>query len=102
MLRPRTWRSRTSAGGVGVAVAERAPILWVAAGPNGAGKSSIVGEMIRQSGADYFNPDEVARRLRELQPGLLPERANELAWKQGKGLLEASIAARRSFAFETT
>jgi predicted ABC-type ATPase len=85
-----------------VAVAERAPILWVAAGPNGAGKSSIVGEMIRQSGADYFNPDEVARRLRELQPGLLPERANELAWKQGKRLLEESIAKRRSFAFETT
>jgi predicted ABC-type ATPase len=81
---------------------EKAPALWVIAGPNGAGKSSIVGEMIRESGGQYYNPDEVARRLRELERRLPAERANEIAWREGKRLLEESIEARRNFAFETT
>ncbi len=81
---------------------EAVPVLWVIAGPNGAGKSSIVGEMVRESGGQYFNPDEVAHRLRTLDPNLPPERANEIAWREGKRLLEESIEARRSFAFETT
>ena len=41
--------------------AERRPTIWVVAGPNGGGKTTIVGEMIRQSGADWFDPDDVTR-----------------------------------------
>lgn len=82
--------------------ADSNPTIWVVAGPNGAGKSSIVGETIRQSGGAFYNPDEVARALREREPRLQPERANELAWREGKRLLEQSIAVRRNFAFETT
>jgi predicted ABC-type ATPase len=74
----------------------------VLAGPNGGGKSSIAGAMIRQAGADYFNPDEHARRLMERHPSLLLERANALAWEQGRARLEEAIANRRTFAFETT
>jgi len=90
---------------VGVAVvgdADAEPTIWVVAGPNGAGKSSIVGEMINQSRGTFYNPDEVARALREREPRLHPVRANELAWREGKRLLEQSIAERRNFAFETT
>lgn len=83
-------------------MAEAVPVLWVIAGPNGAGKSSIIGEMVRESGGQYFNPDEVARRLRTLDASLVPERSNEIAWREGKRLLEESIEARRSFALETT
>ena len=72
------------------------------AGTNGAGKSSIIGEMIRCSGADYFDPDEAARAIRTADPGLSPEQANGLAWQQGKRLLERAIAERLDFAFETT
>ena len=43
--------------------------IWVLAGTNGAGKSSIGGAMIRAAGADYFNPDEAARRIQDANPG---------------------------------
>jgi predicted ABC-type ATPase len=82
--------------------AERAPTIWVIAGPNGGGKSTIVGEMIRQSGADYFNPDEFALRLRDRNPGLSLEEASASAWRTGKQQLERAITTRQSFAFETT
>jgi len=85
-----------------VARDDATPTIWVVAGPNGAGKSSIVGEMIRQSGASFFNPDEVARALRERDSSLTQERANEIAWREGKRLLEEAIASRNNFAFETT
>ena len=38
-------------------------VITVLAGVNGAGKSSIGGAGLRENGADYFNPDEVARVL---------------------------------------
>lgn len=82
--------------------ADRQPTIWVIAGPNGGGKSSIVGEMIRQAGADYFNPDELTRKLMERNPGLPLDDANALAWEAGKQRLENAIATRQSFAFETT
>ena len=44
--------------------ADRQGTIWVIAGPNGGGKSSIIGEMIRESGADYFDPDDRNATLR--------------------------------------
>ena len=82
--------------------AERQPTIWVIAGPNGGGKSSIIGEVIRAFGADYFNADEYTRQLCERNPGLPLDQANSLAWAEGKRRLEEAIASRQSFAFETT
>jgi predicted ABC-type ATPase len=39
------------------------PRIFVLAGVNGAGKSSIGGAMLRALGADYYNPDEAAKRF---------------------------------------
>ncbi len=72
------------------------------AGTNGAGKSSIVGAMLHEAGADYFNPDEAARRIRAAQPRLTIAEANGLAWNEGRRLLERAIAQRLDYAFETT
>jgi predicted ABC-type ATPase len=74
----------------------------VLAGTNGAGKSSILGEMVLASGAEYFNPDEAARLLREANPRLAQEEANAAAWHEGKRLLERAIAEGLDYAFETT
>jgi predicted ABC-type ATPase len=78
------------------------PSIYVLAGTNGAGKSSVAGAAIRARGADYFNPDEAARRILLANPGLDPREANSRAWHQGKRLLETAIASRMHFAFETT
>ena len=78
------------------------PCIYVLAGTNGAGKSSLGGAMFRESGADYFNPDEAALRFRSTNPGMTQEEANSAAWRQGKRLLERAISERLDFAFETT
>jgi predicted ABC-type ATPase len=78
------------------------PCIWVLAGTNGAGKSSVAGELLRRSGGDYFNPDEVARRLRSLQPSLTQRQANASAWAAGVRLLDDAIRERREHFFETT
>jgi predicted ABC-type ATPase len=78
------------------------PCIFVLAGNNGAGKSSLGGATIRARGADYFNPDEAALRIRAVNPGMTAEQANAAAWHEGKRLLERAIAERLSFAFETT
>lgn len=83
-------------------MAAPAPRLYVLAGVNGAGKSSIGGAMIRASGGRYYNPDEAARRLRDINPTLDQTQANAVAWQQGRRLLERAIAERLDFAFETT
>ena len=72
------------------------------AGTNGAGKSSIAGEVLIQAGMKFFNPDQVALRLRSLDPSLSQLEANSLAWKEGKRLLERAVAERIDYAFETT
>lgn len=72
------------------------------AGTNGAGKSSILGEYLRQHGGEYFNPDEVARQLREANPRLGPTEANGLAWSAGRDLLMEAIATGKDYVFETT
>lgn len=82
--------------------APRAPRIYVLAGVNGAGKSSVGGAMFRETGADYFNPDEAARALRKRNPELSATRANAAAWQQGVLLLERAIRERLDFAFETT
>ncbi|KAA1249693.1 AAA family ATPase [Mycobacterium simiae] len=76
--------------------------LYVLAGVNGAGKSSIGGAMFRAAGAEYYNPDEAARRLITANPGLDQTTANAAAWRQGKRLLERAINERLDLAFETT
>ncbi len=76
--------------------------IYVLAGTNGAGKSSVGGAMIRESAAEYFNPDEAALRFRSTNPGMTQEEASSAAWLQGKRLLERAISERLDFAFETT
>jgi predicted ABC-type ATPase len=78
------------------------PCIYVLAGTNGAGKSSLGGAMFRESGAEYFDPDEAAKQFRSTNPGMTQEEANSAAWHQGKRLLERAISERLDFAFETT
>jgi predicted ABC-type ATPase len=78
------------------------PSVYVIAGVNGAGNSSVAGETFRQSGADYYNPDEAARRLVTANPSLKQTEANSAAWHEGVRLLKRAIDERLDFAFETT
>jgi predicted ABC-type ATPase len=81
---------------------DQPPCIYVLAGTNGAGKSSIAGAMFLAKGTDYFNPDDVAARIRHAKPHLSKAEANSQAWYQGKRLLQRAIAERLNFAFETT
>ena len=83
-------------------VRTRPGTITVIAGTNGAGKSSILGEYLRQRGGEYFNPDEIARQLRERHPGLDQTEANALAWSAGRDLLAAAIERGHDHVFETT
>jgi predicted ABC-type ATPase len=85
-----------------VARARDRPCIYVLAGTNGAGKTSVAGAMFRQSGADYFNPDEAAIRILAANPGITAPEANSAAWHEGRRLLERAIDERLDFAFETT
>jgi len=83
--------------------------IYVIAGVNGAGKSSVAGEAFRQSGSDYYNPDEAARRLmrftgqpRSSSQVVTQTEANSAAWHEGVRLLKRAIDERLDFAFETT
>jgi predicted ABC-type ATPase len=76
--------------------------IYVLAGVNGAGKSSLGGAAIQASGAEFFNPDVIAARLREQQPNLSAEQANGLAWTLGRRGLEKALAEGLTYAFETT
>jgi predicted ABC-type ATPase len=78
------------------------PTLTILAGVNGAGKSSVGGQALRESGAEYFNPDEHAHRLRTRQLTLTQEKANAIAWGYGKARLEEAIASGTDFTFEST
>lgn len=77
-------------------------MISVIAGVNGAGKSSVLGSLIRSNGADYFNPDEHARRLmvtgEEPDPGI----ANGKAWQKGFDGLSHAIDNNLQYTFETT
>jgi predicted ABC-type ATPase len=69
---------------------------------NGAGKSSIGGAMLRASGADYYNPDEAARAIREGNLALSQHEANSRAWQAGVDLLRRAIDEHKDFTFEST
>ncbi|MHB1191974.1 MAG: AAA family ATPase [Longimicrobiales bacterium] len=74
--------------------------IVVIAGVNGAGKSSVVGESLRQRGADYHNPDELTRDY--LNRGLGLDEANSRAWQRGRQALIRAVDDGLDFAFETT
>ena len=58
--------------------------------------------MFRHAGAEYFDPDEAARRMLAAKPGLSIGDANSAAWHQGRRLLARAIAERLDFVIETT
>jgi predicted ABC-type ATPase len=86
--------------------ASRSGSVYVLAGCNGAGKSSIGGAALRQCGAEFFNPDEAARRIAAANvarhPPLSQAQINAMAWHEGRRLLRRAIDERADFAFETT
>ncbi|MFT3856595.1 MAG: zeta toxin family protein [Aquabacterium sp.] len=85
-----------------MATTAHVPRIFVLAGTNGAGKSSIGGATLRARGAQYFNPDEAAARIRAAQPHLSATQANSAAWHEGKRLLQHAIAHGMDYNFETT
>ena len=72
------------------------------AGPNGGGKSSLLGELLREFGHKYFDPDDRTERLVAANSGLSRGDANEIAWEEGRRGLESASAKRERFALETT
>lgn len=74
--------------------------ILVLAGVNGAGKSSLLGTMLEQEGATWFNPDTFAKA--RMQAGVPLDLANAEAWEEGQRRLEDAIAGGGDYAFETT
>jgi predicted ABC-type ATPase len=77
------------------------PHILVLAGVNGAGKSSVAGNILTDHGVVWFNPDAYARGL-IARTGCTRNRADVDAWAYGKARLEAALANRTNYAFETT
>lgn len=75
-------------------------MLYVLAGVNGGGKSSLGGQVLREAGLDWFNPDDWSRALQAA--GRPREAADAEAWAEGQRRLHEAIRLGRSFAFETT
>ena len=73
----------------------KSPRLWVIAGPNGAGKSTLVGARLKRY-LPVVNPDDIARDLPEDHQRAA--RAGRMALRER----EALLAARQTFAIETT
>ncbi|WP_185813060.1 AAA family ATPase [Xanthomonas sp. SS] len=74
--------------------------ILVLAGVNGAGKSSLLGAMLQEDQATWFNPDSFTRALTE--QGWPFEEANAQAWHESKRRLECALAEGTDYAFETT
>ena len=72
------------------------------AGVNGAGKSSLLGETVLAEGGVYYNPDAMARHLRDQNPALGAEAANSEAWRLGVEGLRRAVAGGQDYVFETT
>jgi predicted ABC-type ATPase len=84
-------------------VGEAHPVLWLIAGPNGVGKTTYARRYLKQeAGTERFvNLDEIARGFSPLTP--TPDA--ETAAAAARAVLTRSaenLAARRSFALETT
>ncbi|MCZ2152861.1 MAG: hypothetical protein LC114_02990 [Bryobacterales bacterium] len=77
-------------------------VITVLAGVNGAGKSSIGGAHLLQNDGAFYNPDAIAHAVRRANPSFSAQEANAFAWQRGRDLLEAAIASRTAFNFETT
>jgi predicted ABC-type ATPase len=75
------------------------PTCWIIAGPNGAGKTTFAMEFLPRAGCMHFiNADLIAAGLAPLAPERELLAASRLVLQE----LEARIASRDSFAFETT
>lgn len=74
--------------------------ILVLAGVNGAGKSSLLGSMLEEDGAVWYNPDSFTQAL--VAEGFALDDANALAWKHGVQLLREAVEAGSDYAFETT
>ena len=78
--------------------------IFVLAGCNG-GKSSIGGAAFRQSGSEFFNPDEAAQRIAPANAKrnlpLTQAQINGATWNEGRRLLQRAIDEHADFAFET-
>lgn len=83
-------------------MAKAAPAIGVLAGVNGAGKSSLAGAFLHHAGGEFFNPDEAARRILAVHPGLPAAEANSLAWRLGLQQLQDAVRTHRDYWFETT
>lgn len=77
-------------------------MITVIAGVNGAGKSTVPGAYIRNCGGDYFNPDEIARKLMIDDTNLSVEETNSQAWQMGFAQLNHAIDEAQDYTFETT
>src|SRR5579864_4443433 len=81
--------------------AARTANIYVLAGCNGAGKSSIGGAALRQSGSEFFNPDDAAKRIAAANiarnPPLTQAQINAAAWDEGRRLLQRAIDERADF-----
>ena len=76
------------------------PTCWIIAGPNGAGKTTFALEYLPQAaGCTHFiNADLIAAGLSPLAPDRELLAASRLFLRE----IEARVAAREDFAFETT
>ncbi|MCD0246332.1 AAA family ATPase [Xanthomonas melonis] len=74
--------------------------ILVLAGVNGAGKSSLLGSLLREDGATWFNPDAFTRAL--VEQGWILDDANAQAWQEGVRRLRQAMADGSDYAFETT
>ena len=77
----------------------RPPEIIIIAGPNGSGKTTFAKQYLRQSDSyPFINADLVAAGLAPLAPDSVAILAGRLMLQE----MDRLVAARRSFAFETT
>ena len=81
------------------AVAENPPVVYAIGGPDGAGQTTFAREFLPTVGiAPFLNADSLAAGLSPLRPEAMAVPAARLLLKRWRAL----VAARTSFAFEST
>jgi predicted ABC-type ATPase len=85
-------------------VTEHSPVarIFVLAGTNGAGKSSVMGAMVLEKGATFFDPDAATRKIIAANDSITLGEANSMAWHDGVRMLQQAIDERLYFVLETT